>query len=400
MVEQGGVIKVLLPGKTRRRSSSTSPRGCSPAASKGCSASPSTRSSRRTAASSSTTRAAARHGATSDRRVPGYRGRTRRRRPHRAVLLVIPQPFANHNGGMVEFGPTGSSTSGWATADRATIPATAPRTNLLLGKILRIDVDHSNGAVPYSSPPDNPFVGPTPGRTRSMPTAPQPVALLLRPRDRPALRGRRRPGERVEEVDIVKLRGNYGWRTRKGGVTGRSAALRKPPALPFRSPVPHTNGRCSVTGGYVIRTSATLPQAPMCTATTAPARSSSSWAGRRRLLDTGLDISSFGEDEAGEIYVVGWAAPYRITSEVVCTFSVSPTSRSVPASAGVPGRHRGGDRAGRLQLDGGRQCQLDQHHVGPDRQRQRRRRLRRGPQPRGAPPIGRERSPSRAGRSP
>ena len=81
------------------------------------------------------------------------------------VLLTISQPFANHNGGMVEFGPDGFLYIGMGDGGSANDPGNrAQNTQQLLGKILRIDVDHADGAQPYSSPATNPYFGADPGR--------------------------------------------------------------------------------------------------------------------------------------------------------------------------------------------------------------------------------------------
>jgi glucose/arabinose dehydrogenase len=70
------------------------------------------------------------------------------------ILLTIPQPFANHNGGSCNSEPDGTSTSEWATAAPGGDPLNnAQNLNSLLGKILRIDV----GSLPYGIPVDNPF---------------------------------------------------------------------------------------------------------------------------------------------------------------------------------------------------------------------------------------------------
>ena len=145
-----------------------------------------------------------------------------------------------------------------------------------------------------------------------------------------------------EEIDIVTLGGNYGWRVREGTIcTNLDPALCN--AGGFIDPITeyaHTNGRCSVTGGYVYRGSrGTLPAGTYVYGDFCSGEIFQFPGGSANvLLDTGLSISSFGEDESGEIYVVGASGGtvHRITSELVCTFSVSPTSRSVPV-AGVQG---------------------------------------------------------------
>ena len=163
----------------------------------------------------------------------------------------------------------------------------------------------------------------------------------------------------------------------------------------------HTNGRCSVTGGYVYRGSQSDPAAGTYVFGDYCSGEIFTFPGgpANVLLDTGLNISSFGEDESGEIYVVGLGGTvHRITSELVCTFSVSPTSRSVPA-AGVQGASAtvtapagcnwtAASNADWITITSGLTGSGNGDvvfDVAPTS---------------GAPPIGRGRSPSRAGPSP
>src|SRR5215475_12382492 len=76
-------------------------------------------------------------------------------------ILTIPHPGqSNHNGGMIEFGPDGFLYMGTGDGGGANDPPNnAQNIDVLLGKILRIDIDHPNGGNLYSSPPSNPFVG-------------------------------------------------------------------------------------------------------------------------------------------------------------------------------------------------------------------------------------------------
>jgi len=78
------------------------------------------------------------------------------------IVLAVPDPFANHNGGMIEFGPDGmlyvSIGDGGGRVDLPADPYnSAQDPNVLLGKILRIDVDHPAGGKPYGIPAGNPY---------------------------------------------------------------------------------------------------------------------------------------------------------------------------------------------------------------------------------------------------
>lgn len=225
------------------------------------------------------------------------------------VLLVIAQPFANHNGGMIEFGPDGFLYIGMGDGGSANDPGNrAQNTGELLGKILRIDVDHREGSQAYSSPSDNPFSGATPGRDEI-------YAYGLRNPWRFSFD--RATGELYaadvgqgarEEIDIITRGGNYGWRVMEGNsCTNNDPALCNPSH--FIAPIAeynHSNQRCSITGGYVYRgTQSSLPLAAyvygdFCTGEIFLLSGNQS----SLLMNTNLSISSFGEDEAGEIYVV------------------------------------------------------------------------------------------------
>jgi glucose/arabinose dehydrogenase len=224
-------------------------------------------------------------------------------------LLVVPQPFANHNGGMVEFGPDGllyialgDGGSGNDPGNRAQNPEE------LLGKVLRIDVDRSSGGRPYAAPASNPFAG---GQGRD-----EIFALGFRNPFRFSFD--RATGDlwagdvgqsAVEEVSVVTVGGNYGWRVFEGsrctnlGPASCATPGFTPPVTEYR----RSGGRCAVTGGYVYRGRAgTLPPGTyvfgdFCSGEVFLFDG----GGQRVLLDTPLSLASFGEDEAGELYVVG-----------------------------------------------------------------------------------------------
>jgi hypothetical protein len=128
----------------------------------------------------------------------------------------------------------------------------------------------------------------------------------------------------LEEVDIVTLGGNYGWRVYEGtNCTGLDPGLCTPANfVPPIAQYGHTGGRCSITGGYVYRGSAAaLPTGTYVFGDYCTGEIFSLVSGAPNLLlDTTLNISSFGEDEAGEIYVVGLGGTvHRIASTATTT---------------------------------------------------------------------------------
>ena len=230
------------------------------------------------------------------------------------VLLTIPHPTnANHNGGMLAFGPDGYLYIGVGDGGSGNDPPNnAQNIDVLLGKILRIDVDvpdPGRGTL-YSSPADNPYFGAAAGRDEIFSIGWRNPWRFSFDRAAPHAQWVADVGQGArEEVDspIVKG-GNYGWRVYEGSAcTGVDPASCNPANyLPPIFDYKHDSGRCSITGGYVYRGSqGTLPSGTFvygdyCTGEIF------AWDGARQtlLLDTALNISSFGEDGQGELYVV------------------------------------------------------------------------------------------------
>jgi glucose/arabinose dehydrogenase len=252
-----------------------------------------------------------------------------------SVVLVIPQPFSNHNGGMIEFGADGFLYIGMGDGGSGDDPQNrAQNIDDLLGKMLRINVDQANGSTPYSSPSDNPFFGATPGRDEI-------YAVGLRNPFRFSFdraTGQLYLGDVgqgvLEEIDIITRGGNYGWRVFEGTrCTGLGPAACNP--ANFQAPIAeydHSAGRCSVTGGYVYRgTRAALPvgsyiYGDFCSGEMFLLQGTT----QSLLLDAGINISSFGEDEAGELYVVSLGGSVQRLG-TACTYSISPANRTSPA---------------------------------------------------------------------
>jgi glucose/arabinose dehydrogenase len=258
------------------------------------------------------------------------------------VHIAIANPFFNHNGGMIEFGPDGFLYIAKGDGGDGNDPGNrAQNLDILLGKILRIDVNTPNGAVPYSSPSTNPFFGATPGRDEI-------YAYGLRNPWRFSFD--RSTGQLVcadvgqnqwEEIDIITLGGNYGWRVFEGNhCTNLDPTLCSTPSN-YIFPIAeyqHSGGRCSITGGYVYRGNiGTFPAGAyiygdLCTGEIFQLVGTT----QTLLLNTSLTISSFGEDEAGEIYVVGIGGSVNrlVDPTVACSFSVAPLNPSIRATGG------------------------------------------------------------------
>jgi glucose/arabinose dehydrogenase len=233
------------------------------------------------------------------------------------VIITIPHPtFSNHNGGTIAFGADGYLYAAPGDGGGANDPNNnAQNINVLLGKMLRIDINVPAGSTAnYLIPPDNPFAGAVPG-------ADEIYAFGLRNPYRFSFdRGGVNQlwladvgqGAR-EEVDIITRGGNYGWRIMEGtictpGVNPNCTppADHIPPIFEYSS----AGSRCSITGGYVYRGSrGALPNGAYVYGDYCSGEIFI-WNNNQQtvLLDTDRFISSFGEDEAGEIYVVGLAS--------------------------------------------------------------------------------------------
>lgn len=171
------------------------------------------------------------------------------------VLLKISQPFANHNGGQIDFGPDGYLYIGMGDGGSGNDPlGNGQNLKTLLGTILRIDVNRKSGGQPYGIPADNPFINKTTAR-------PEIWAYGLRNPWRfsfDALTGELWTADvgqdDVEEINIIKKGGNYGWNIMEGNICTPHVNVscnRNNLQLPVFT-YGHDQGR-SITGGAVYR---------------------------------------------------------------------------------------------------------------------------------------------------
>jgi uncharacterized repeat protein (TIGR03806 family) len=278
------------------------------------------------------------------------------------VLLTIDQPYNNHNGGGIMFGPDGHLYIALGDGGSGGDPLNnAQTTTNLMGAILRIDV---TGTGDYSIPADNPFAGnPRCATGQGAADCPEIFAWGLRNPwrfsfDRAS--GRLWAGDvgqnSREEINIIERGGNYGWRYREGFAcfspsTGCPSAGLTDPVLDY----PHTEGG-SVTGGYVSR-GPTLPeyQGRYLFGDFVSGRlwvldsDGAGGYGKTLLAETGLSISSFGEAEDGTLFLVDYGgglyelqsaggATDTIPQQLSDTGCVDATDPTQPATGLIPYR--------------------------------------------------------------
>ena len=280
------------------------------------------------------------------------------------ALLSMDQPYSNHNGGNILFGPDGYLYMGFGDGGSANDPGNRSQDlTLWFGKILRLDVD---GQTTYAIPPDNPFA------TSS--TAKKEIYAY----------GMRNPwrwsfdrgtgelwvgdvGQNVwEEVDTIQSGGNYGWNKCEGTHKFDGADANNPnqPPCDFPGALPpivdysHNDpmGGNSITGGYVYRGTA-IPSL-VGSYLYADYGSGRLWrvgydatgkAFNDLLLETGKNIASFGEDLDGELYVISLgdgkvyklvpAGPPSMTNfpmTLSATGCFSPDANSLPSATLFP----------------------------------------------------------------
>jgi glucose/arabinose dehydrogenase len=218
-------------------------------------------------------------------------------------LLGVDQPFANHNGGVLAFGPDGYLYIGLGDGGSQGDPnGNAQNTNVLLGKILRIDVD---SADPYAIPADNPF-----GNEVWAYGFRNPWRFSFDKSNGDLYIGDVGQGQ-WEEIDFLAVGSpggaNFGWDHREGAhdYEGGGPEGMIDPVAEYS----HPEGGCSVTGGYVYRGS--LPEwngiylyGDYCTGMIwGLIRAESGWQ-NQLLYDMDVTITSFGQDQVGEIYLV------------------------------------------------------------------------------------------------
>ena len=233
----------------------------------------------------------------------------------RRELLLVEQPYSNHNGGQVIFGPDGFLYIGLGDGGGGGDPqGNGQRLDTLLGKLLRIDPE-PDGDRPYSIPPGNPFAGRQGARAEIWDFGLRNPWRFTFDRDTDALWVGDVGQNSVEEVNAVEAAGggqNYGWNHYEGTRRFEGAAISGTVA-PVHE-YPNGGGNCSVTGGYVYRGTriaglqGTYVFADFCAGRILGLVTQGSGLRSVPLGPTVDAVASFGEDAAGELYVLSLAS--------------------------------------------------------------------------------------------
>ena len=217
------------------------------------------------------------------------------------IVLEVPEPFSNHNGGQIAFGPDGmlyiSLGDGGAGGDPQ---GNGQNTSTLLGSILRIDVSSIGPDQPYRVPPDNPLTGSTDARGEIWAYGLRNPWRFSFDRENGDLWAGDVGQNSFEEVDLIQRGGNYGWNTLEGNHcfsprTNCDPSGTLPPVIEYSASK----------GADIPSLTDTYLYGDYCSGEIRGFRfENGEAAGDALLIDSGLNITSFGEDQDGENYVL------------------------------------------------------------------------------------------------
>lgn len=260
------------------------------------------------------------------------------------ILLTIPQPFANHNGGMVMFGQDGYLYIGMGDGGSGGDPGNrAQNPNELLGKILRIDVNNPSGGNNYGIPAGNPYAAGGGraeiyciGMRNPWRFSQDPSTGLIYAGD---------VGQACwEEISIISAGANCGWKITEGLFCFVSTAGTQCNdtncstvglTMPIKQYSSHTGNECSVTGGYVYRGS----RVPLLTGKYIYADYCSAKIWKLQYNGTSVSdttqigtapapVYSFGVDQNNELYVLcANGNVYKFQSTVI---GINPSGNNIP----------------------------------------------------------------------
>ena len=241
------------------------------------------------------------------------------------VILEVNQPYTNHNGGQMGFGPDGYLYISFGDGGSAGDPlGHGQNLQTLLGTIIRIDVDNPSNSLNYSIPPDNPFLAIMAARDEIYAYGLRNMWRFSWDINTGLLWGADVGQYEWEEIDIIRSGLNYGWNTMEGNHcypagSNCSSDGFEPPI--FEYPL-YVDGVCSVTGGFVYRGNEILSlygkyiYGDWCTGDVwAFSFSDTGSHSNEHLLSSGINIASFGIDEQNELLICANENIYKLVSD-------------------------------------------------------------------------------------
>ncbi len=229
------------------------------------------------------------------------------------MVLQFDQPFPNHNGGSIAFGPDGFLYIGLGDGGSRNDPFdNAQNLSVLLGKILRIDIDQRDAETAYAVPSDNPFINMDGVRPEIWAYGFRNPWQLAFDNKTGALWMADVGQDLQEEINLVKKGGNYGWRRREGSYPFGNVSSDVPSIDPLWE-YDHQVGK-SITGGLVVRGSK-IPElesrylygdfvSGRMWALGMQDSSDPSTISNQLIPWNGLPIFGFGHDQDGAVYVL------------------------------------------------------------------------------------------------
>ena len=258
-----------------------------------------------------------------------------------AIIMTIAQPYSNHNGGDIAFGPDGFLWIATGDGGRGGDPdGNGQNLRTLLGKLLRIDID--SGST-YTIPSNNPFVGDSEARNEIWAYGLRNPWRFSFDRDTGDLYIGDVGQNQLEEVNFEPRTDaggrNYGWNTMEASTCFSSFNCSTEGLVLPVAEYSHSLG-CSVTGGYVYRGSlfpaldGMYLYGDFCSGRVwALSRLDSNQWVAEVVGETGASISSFGEDEAGELYLTDLrnGTLFLVTGRAVPPAPRTPQGRVSPS---------------------------------------------------------------------
>jgi len=241
------------------------------------------------------------------------------------IILEVNQPYTNHNGGQLSFGPDAYLYIIFGDGGSAGDPHNnGQNLTTLLGSLIRIDVDNPTGELNYGIPPDNPFIAPLAARDEIYAYGLRNMWRFSWDFETGLLWGADVGQNAYEEIDIIYSGLNYGWNTMEGnhcfpiGSDCNTEGLE----LPIWEYELYVNDVCSITGGYVYRGNdlnnliGKYIYGDWCTGDIwALTYESDNNIINQHLLTTGINITTFGLDQFNELLFCGGNQIFKITSD-------------------------------------------------------------------------------------